>query len=233
MNLLPLLGRFFSALAEFLCPAKCRACAGSCQPTEVEQGTLHSICKYCWTEITSEKPQLSWLSANGYYVPTASGCFYRGRIKKVLYHLKYDDDTILTNDLTLLLRIGWNKLLPSIAAADAVIVPIPMHPDRERKRGYNQAELLAQKLSDVTNLPIAKHYLVRILNTAPQFGLTRKERKKNLAGAFQANELLVRGKSIILVDDIFTTGTTLSEAAHELFNRGAKLVAAVTVSRAI
>jgi predicted amidophosphoribosyltransferase len=77
-------------------------------------GLLRSVCEVCWDEITRQSPQISWLPVDGYYLAIASGSFYAGPIKKLLYHLKYDDDVQLTDDLSLLLKIAWRKLEPTM-----------------------------------------------------------------------------------------------------------------------
>ncbi|MCK9557962.1 MAG: ComF family protein [Candidatus Cloacimonetes bacterium] len=112
------------------------------------------------------------------------------------------------------------------------LVPVPLHRVRKRERGYNQSELIASKLAH----KMGKSYLnciSRTRYTKSQTTLERKERLKNLAGAFRVkNPAMVKGKRLILVDDVYTTGSTLSEASRALYAAGAAKVACYTATRA-
>lgn len=113
-----------------------------------------------------------------------------------------------------------------------LVCSVPLHRVRKRERGYNQSELIAYAAATLAGLPYAQP-VTRNTYTRSQTKLSRAGRKKNLQGAFTVHEPeLVRGKKVILVDDVFTTGTTLNEVAKELKNAGAEKVMAVTVARA-
>ncbi len=107
--------------------------------------------------------------------------------------------------------------------ADALI-PIPLHRGRRRKRGFNQAELLARGLSRELGIPVNTRLLVRVKKTRPQKELSRQERSSNLKNAFQAAQNDVRLKKVILVDDIYTTGSTIDAAAKVLLQQGVEKV---------
>ena len=102
-----------------------------------------------------------------------------------------------------------------------ILVPLPLTRKKLAGRGFNQAELLAKEVSTKFGWPLAPEILKKIKNTPSQTDLTRQERKINVKGAFKANQSL-QEKNIILVDDIFTTGATLEEAARVLRQAGAK-----------
>lgn len=104
------------------------------------------------------------------------------------------------------------------------LVPIPLHPSRRRKRGFNQAGLLARELSRRTGIPAEEHLLKRVKKTHVQKELNDQERRKNLKGAFALREEKLPYKRIILVDDIYTTGSTIDEAAGVLRENGAESV---------
>jgi len=102
-----------------------------------------------------------------------------------------------------------------------IVVPIPLHSERKRQRGYNQAELLVQAVANNLNWNSAPDVLHRHKRTAPQVGLTIDQRRHNVRGAFSANEDKVAGKKVLLVDDVCTTGSTLDSAARVLLEAGA------------
>lgn len=105
-----------------------------------------------------------------------------------------------------------------------VLVPIPLHPSRKRKRGYNQAALLARELSKRCGLPVDEKLLVRTRKTRAQKELNDQERMANLKNAFSVREGNISYKNIILIDDIYTTGSTVNEAARVLREKGAETV---------
>jgi ComF family protein len=102
-----------------------------------------------------------------------------------------------------------------------MIVPIPLHPLRERRRGFNQSIFISEWLSEKLEMPVNAYALIRIRRTKDQTGLNRQKRKENMRGAFRANrEMIFRDKRVILVDDVTTSGATASEAAEVLKNAG-------------
>ena len=113
-----------------------------------------------------------------------------------------------------------------------IIVPVPLHPTRQRERGFNQASLLAESLSAQISTP-AKPLLERIRYTTTQTALDRAERMENLHNAFHLRKNAdVRGLRVLLIDDVLTTGSTLSECARVLKRAGATSVHAATAARA-
>lgn len=114
----------------------------------------------------------------------------------------------------------------------AVIVPIPVHPKKRRSRGYNQAELLAKGLGEQLGIPVESNLLLRTKNTLPQKTLNDRERFQNLSDAFQINEALqmkYQGKRILLLDDIYTTGSTIEVCTNVLLRAGVQKVFFVSV----
>jgi ComF family protein len=115
-----------------------------------------------------------------------------------------------------------------------VVVPIPLSSQRHKERGYNQITLVAYPFSLQMRLRYSSHLLIRKKHTLSQVGLTATERKKkNVEGAFWADAKLSNGKSILLMDDVATTGSTLSAAAAALVEAGATRVYAFTLARAL
>lgn len=116
-----------------------------------------------------------------------------------------------------------------------LVVPIPMHAHKQRQRGFNQAALIAEAFCARTGLPLAKAGLLRTKATTPQFGLGLAERQHNLSGAFALGPYFQRQRPtrpVLLLDDIYTTGTTMQMAALALRRSGVSVCGAVVVARA-
>lgn len=119
-----------------------------------------------------------------------------------------------------------------VASYDCLI-PVPLHQQREKERGFNQALLLAEALSRCFGVPVERKALVRSRSTNPQEG-NRKAREENVGGAFQVvRPERVVGRRILLVDDVYTTGATVNECAKVLVKAGAEEVAVYTLARVL
>ena len=115
---------------------------------------------------------------------------------------------------------------------NSLLAPIPLSKSRERWRGFNQATLLANELSRFLKIPLLNNNLIKIKKTQPQVELKREQREENIKGAFKLkNPQKVRGKRIFLVDDVFTTGSTMEECARVLKKAGGKEVWGIVVAR--
>ena len=110
------------------------------------------------------------------------------------------------------------------------IIPVPISREKLKKRGYNQAELIAERISAYTDIPVDKTLISRIRNTPPMKELTRGERMKNLKGAFKMGAIDVKCRNVLVVDDIYTTGSTIDAMAGELKKAGAENVFFVTLA---
>ena len=142
--------------------------------------------------------------------------------------LKFSDQPELARPLA---RLAAPLLRECGEKADGV-VPVPLHYTRQWKRSYNQSELVAGLVAGELGIPLVKA-LKRVRPTPHQAELKRSERLKNLRGAFAVgDESLVRGKNLWLVDDVLTTGITLTEAARTLHRAGAKQLYVLTIARA-
>ena len=112
------------------------------------------------------------------------------------------------------------------------IIPIPLHKNKLKKRGFNQAEELAKGISKFLEKPIFNDVLLKIKPTFAQMELSKEKRRENIKGAFVCQKpIVVRGKKILLVDDIFTTGATMEECARVLKEAGAREVWGAVVAR--
>jgi ComF family protein len=112
-----------------------------------------------------------------------------------------------------------------------VVIPVPLHPSRRRERGYDQAALLARHLARSLSLPARTDVLRRVRKTRQQTTLDGIERRENVRGAFAVVAPLA-GERVLLVDDVYTTGSTMEEAAHALHEAGSGSITAVVFARA-
>lgn len=111
-----------------------------------------------------------------------------------------------------------------------IICYTPMLKRDERKRGYNQAKLLAKELSELLSIPVCKNAIIKIKKTSAQKSLSRRDRAENLKGCFKADKKSVNGKKVLLVDDVLTTGATADALCAQLLKRGAAEVYFVTAA---
>lgn len=154
---------------------------------------------------------------------------YSGPIRAALRALKYDGERRLARPLGAAAAGRWREA----GRGGEVVVPVPVHAERRRARGYDQAVLLATAVAEGLRLPIAEA-LARERATVPQFELGRERRAANVRGAFIVRAQaapVVRGRWILLVDDVATTGATLVACADALLAAGAIAVSALTVAR--
>ena len=161
--------------------------------------------------------------------------FDRGRalyeydsIKEAVYRFKYENRVEYADFFGKQLA---NKLGEEIKSWKAdVIVPVPLHKEREKKRGYNQATLIARALGRELGIPVEEELVYRIKSTVPQKELKGKERQNNLKNAFKIGRNDVKLKTIIVVDDVYTTGATMNEMAHCLKNVGIHRVYCISLA---
>jgi ComF family protein len=164
---------------------------------------------------------------------TAAVAAYRSRgiVRKIIHDFKYGKQLHLRHVIGDWLAATLDDPRLQGRRIDLVI-PVPLHPTRKRERGFNQAELLADSLSARANLPL-RNVLERIRYTTTQTAFDRSERMENLHNAFRLRKNAdVRGLRVLLIDDVLTTGSTLSECARVLKAGGAISVHAATAARA-
>lgn len=151
-----------------------------------------------------------------------------GLLQRAIWALKFDNGRCLAGPLgdrlaARLGALGW--------PAD-IIVPVPLHPARLAERGYNQAQLLAERLAAAAGLPCVPDALSRQRQTQSQVGLDHVQRQANMSGAFAAQPEAVAGRSVLVLDDVYTTGSTLAACAEAALAAGARAVYGLTVTAA-
>ncbi len=202
---------------QFITEPKCKICS---YPFEVEIKYSGAVCSRC-------------LARKPYYDKSITIFRYNNVIRKAISDLKYHDQTFLAKKFT---RILFEKARNEISDAD-LIIAVPLHLSRLRKRKYNQAILLAKNIAKLAdNLKFFSDFLIRTKNTEPQVSLRSKQRAQNLKSAFAVKkkyENEVKGKKIILLDDVMTTGATLENCAKELKKKGAREVVVLTVAKTV
>jgi ComF family protein len=169
-----------------------------------------------------------------YSVASAYGSYDTG-LRELIHLLKYDSVRPAANVLGSMLAQVIVRMQPAFRAEDILVVPVPLHSAKLRQRGFNQAELIARAaVKRGARLELSPHLLERRRVTQSQIGLTQNQRKENLRGAFRvAKRDNVEGREVLLVDDVFTTGTTVSECARVLLRAGASKVWIATVARTL
>lgn len=146
------------------------------------------------------------------FIPT----FYQGVMKEAIKLFKYKGKMGISRGLTEIMRTYLDHCRSSLPEFDLVI-PIPLHRRKLKERGFNQAETIAKFIASYLNLPLVKDGLMRVRFTDSQSNLKREERLINVKRAFKAKRRgILKGKRVLLVDDVYTTGITLNEAAKEI-----------------
>lgn len=234
-----------TALQDLLLPPRCHICHKPAPDT----GSLHicpdcraglpllagspvcSICGIPFLSAGDDHPCSRCIAAPPPYTAARAALRYEGACRDLIQHFKYNGKSYLRRPLGLLTA---EQLAPFATAQQPdLLVPVPLHPSRLRSRGFNQAVLLGDLLSRQWQIPLLRQGLQRTRPTIPQMELSRKQRSTNLQGAFTVTSPdSVSNRHVMLVDDVFTTGSTLAECALVLRRAGCHTVSAVTVAHA-
>jgi len=206
--------KLFEAAINIVFPPRCEVC---------KQNSEEVLCAECFEQIKFMKPHL------GVHCVSA----YEGVVKTAIHRFKFKKRKRLAEPLGILM-VNYLSQLPNLETKEIdVVIPVPLHARRLRQRGFNQVYLLAEIVSRYFGIPVVKA-LARSKNTSAQFGLPRQERFKNIKGAFKViDSKAVFNKRLLLMDDIYTTGSTITECAKTLKIAGAKRIDILTLSRAM
>jgi ComF family protein len=237
------------ALSSVLLPAPCRICqepltAASSIPICLEclssfQRLADPLCQCCGRPLISGVPAhaqqaLCHACRRGVYSfhLARSHAAYNDPMMKAITLMKYEQVTRLGNWFAA--RLAERVAENAEALAADVVVPVPLHPLRQRERGYNQAELIARPLAKRLGIPLRTYLLVRTKPRPAQHRLTRHERWQTVRGAFATrSDAQVDKLRVLLIDDVFTTGATLDSCSRTLLEAGASRVIGLTVARVV
>ena len=198
------------ALRDVLVPPRCAGCGGS--------GSWYCVACRDGSDPLTRKVGALALTATG---------AHEGPLREAIHRLKYGNERGLASELGALLAAHIAADLARGVRIDA-IVPVPLHPSRERERGYDQARALAAVAASATGLPL-RAPLHRLRSGPAQATLGQRERQTNVRGAFAGVAGALRGLHVALIDDVVTTGATLLDAAAAARACGARAVRAYTV----
>jgi ComF family protein len=253
MSALPAWGRyklerimkFRSTLFQFFLPPQCPCCEKFSE--ETQQGfcsnclsEIHWIeppfCSICGIPFVSKEienhPCGACVTHRKYFTMARALGAFEGSLQEAIHRWKYEGKTHLTPFFAEWLAEGLNRYWEPDSLD--LLIPVPLHTQRLRQRGFNQALLLVKELSRRTGIPYQKTILQKEKSTIPQVNLSGVEREKGVRGTFHVirkEELL--GKSILLVDDVYTTGATVNECSKVLLRGGVERVDILTLAHAI
>ncbi|MCG9890434.1 MAG: ComF family protein [Thermosynechococcaceae cyanobacterium MS004] len=240
-NLEPSLGNYLGqTVLEFIFPSPCPLCQRKAEAV---------FCKDCTGKILDGR-RLNPQVAAPDLPPLYCWGHYDGTLKQSLARLKYDRNPQVAKPLGQWLAELWHTQASSIGhpgskrpgSGRPIVVPIPLHPERQQQRGYNQAALIAHSFCQHTGLSLRSQGLSRTRATTAQYGLSRLERYQNLQRAFSlgpdfthpsrfpSDQAMSRG--VILIDDIFTTGATLKAAVNTLQKHEIPVTALLAIAAA-
>ena len=212
-----------------------RVCAACGEPLLKDENTVCLKCRYLLPrtgyELNPDNPLAqTFYGRVKFHAVTA--CFFfakQGKVQHLIHQLKYKGN--MEAGVFLGQQLGESiKEAPLFQGID-YLIPVPLHPKREKKRGYNQSLMIAKGINEVTGIPIGDKYLVRAVNTATQTKKTAEERYKNVKDIFEVRfPEQLEGKHVLLIDDVLTTGATLESCAHQLENIPRITISAATAA---
>jgi len=233
-------------LADILFPPACVVCE------KILEEDLHfSFCSACFSEIRfirsplcprcglpyfaetdSDHPCGDCLSRKQYFTAVRSLGIYETSLLKAIQRFKYQGSLHAGESLGSLMA-AFSHHAFDVTEYD-VFMPVPLHLQRLRERGFNQSLILARAMAHKFPGELDFMTLRRTASTAPQTGLKKEERAANVRGAFKLEHgHLVKGKKVLLIDDVYTTGSTVRECARILLRGGARQVGVLTLARAL
>lgn len=224
--------KLFWQAMDWIYPPYCGGCGNlgdnwcqSCQKQAILVPDL--VCQICGDVIPKPGLCKDCAAIRPFFNSARSWSFFDGPVRNILHSLKYKQNIGL--GYVLAFHLAETKI-PFLKEFD-IIIPVPLSRERFAERGYNQAAMLAFPLSLILQKKYQPGGLKKVLETKTQVGLNIQERQVNIKNAFHSNPKIVKGKSILLIDDVMTTGATLNECGRALLSSGAIEVNALTLAR--
>ena len=225
-------------MLEILYPGRCAVCdeievtgRGICPSCRNKvQAAGEPACKKCGKPLVDEREEFCSDCGKKQHVYTQGKAvfIYEGGIRNSMYRFKYGNKREYAEFYADVAAEKYGAWLKKIKAQ--VLIPVPMYFWKKRLRGYNQAEVFAQALGRKTNIPVDRHLVKRVRNTTPQKELNESQRRSNLKNAFQLVPDIVKYKEVVLVDDIYTTGSTMDELSKILKSSGVRNIYYICIS---
>lgn len=241
-----ILSEALNHISEVIFPPQCPGCAEILHPFTGQifcpacndkikfiTGSICSICGTTFPDSRAENHLCGDCLENKTYFSYARAVFcYETFILNAIHQFKYKRDISIGEMLASFMA---DFSFPDIDFTDySLIIPVPLHIKRLRKRGFNQSLVLARAVEHKRQIPVNFSVLKRHKFTLTQTGSNKNERKENIKGAFEVtNKKKIDGKNIILIDDVYTTGATINECAKTLIKAGAQKVAVLTLARVL
>lgn len=235
--------KLYTSILSWVIPPTCPVC-------RVQMTQVDALCQVCWQGlvfVTAPHCQgcgwplvyddgvslcLACMNQSRPFVTGRSAFCYEGIIRDLILRFKHNNAVYLVPFFVRWLLIAGSDLFNKVD----YIVSVPLHRWRLWRRGYNQSTLLARSLARQAGLVCLTNVLIRKRRTESQSHKTKRQRQKNIQGAFaikKEKQYLIKGKRVLLIDDVWTTGATLSESALALKRAGAKEISVLTLARVV
>ena len=190
----------------------------------------NEFCNKCKVKIRNNQINVIIKPRNKYFKELISIFKYEGIIRDKILQYKFEDKAYIYKTFAKI--VLKNKKVCGLLKKYDIIIPVPIHKKRKLQRGYNQTQLIAKEISKNIDIKLCNNVLVKNKNTIAQSKLNKNKRKQNIKGAFKAlNVQNIQGKSVLLFDDIYTTGSTANECSKILKEAGAKTVGVLTIAK--
>ncbi len=225
-------------MLEILYPGRCAICDeieetgnGICPSCKNKVHVVgEPACKKCGKPLVDEREEFCVDCGKKQHVYTQGKAVfvYEGGIRNSMYRFKYGNKREYAEFYANAAAEKYGVWLKKIKAE--VLIPVPMYSRKKRLRGYNQAEVFARALGRKTGILVKEHFIKRVRNTTPQKELNESQRHSNLKNAFKLTTDIVKYKKVVLVDDIYTTGSTMDEISKILKESGVENIYYICIS---